>query len=157
MFTIRAYTGWPAAFRCSRQYAVASRVVTKCPRRCTRMTRSHSSGDMVNTIRSRSTPALFTRMSSRPYCSSAVASSFSPVDHSATSPAATTACPPSAAISSATACTSSPGRSLSTSRAPARARASDSARPSPFPAPVTMATRPAIASASSIPPVSPSQ
>ena len=54
---------------------------------------------MVNTIRSRSTPALFTRMSSRPYCSSAVASSFSPVDHSATSPAATTACPPAAAIS----------------------------------------------------------
>ena len=46
--------------------AVANRVVTKWPRRCTRRTRSHSSADIVNTIRSRSTPALFTRMSSRP-------------------------------------------------------------------------------------------
>ena len=56
----------PARLLCSRQWAVANRVVTKWPRRCTRRTRSHSSADIVNTIRSRSTPALFTRMSSRP-------------------------------------------------------------------------------------------
>src|SRR5580693_5639375 len=116
------------------------------------MTRSHSSADIEKIIRSRSTPALLTRMSSRPYCSSAVATSFSPVAHSAISPAATTAWPSAAVISPATACTASPGRSFSTSRAPARASASDSARPSPFPAPVTMATRPVSVSASSIPP-----
>ena len=115
------------------------------------MTRSHSCSDIEKIIRSRSTPALLTRMSSCPYCSSAVAISCSPVAHSATSPAATTAWPPAAAISAATAWTASPGRSLSTSRAPARASASDSARPSPLPAPVTMATRPVSVSASSIP------
>ena len=115
------------------------------------MTRSHSCSDIVKIIRSRSTPALLTRMSSRPYRSSAVATSFSPVAHSATSPAATTAWPPAAVISPATACTASPGRSFSTSRAPARASASASARPSPFPAPVTMATRSVSVSVSSIP------
>src|SRR5580704_2678520 len=116
------------------------------------MTRSHSWADIVKIIRSRSTPALLTRMSSCPYCSSAVATSCSPVAHSATSPAATTAWPPAAVISPATACTASPGRSFSTSRAPARASASDSARPSPFPAPVTMATRSVSVSVSSIQP-----
>jgi hypothetical protein len=97
---------------------------------------------MEKIIRSRSTPALLTRMSSRPYAPSAAASSRTPVDHSPTSPAATTACPPAAAISAATASTAPEARSLSTSRAPARASASDSARPSPAPAPVTTATRP---------------
>ena len=40
--------------------------------RWTRMTESNSSSDMLKLIRSRSTPALFTRMSSRPYPSSAI-------------------------------------------------------------------------------------
>jgi pimeloyl-ACP methyl ester carboxylesterase len=108
--------------------------------------------DIEKIIRSRSTPALLTRTSSRPYAPSAVASSSSPVGHSATSPAATAACPPPARISAATAWTASPGRSLSTSRAPARASASASARPSPLAAPVTTATRPVRVSSSSIPP-----
>jgi hypothetical protein len=133
VFTIRPYTGSPACLLRSRQYAVAKRVVTKCPRRCTRRTVSHSEADIEKIIRSRSTPALLTRMSSRPYASSAAATSRSPVDHSPTSPGTTTA-------SSTTG--SKPGRSLSTKDAPARASASASARPSPLAAPVTTATRP---------------
>ena len=107
------------------------------------MTRSHSCGDIVKTIRSLSTPALLTTMSSFPYISSAVLTSRSPVSHSPMSPSRTTAWPPAAPTISAVSATASPARSLSTSNAPARASASDSARPSPLPAPVTMATRPA--------------
>ena len=47
-------------------------------------------------------------------------------------------------------CAASPGRSLSTSRAPAAASASASARPSAFPAPATIAARPSSVSASAI-------
>src|SRR5437773_1121764 len=115
----------------------------KWPRRCTRSTRSHSSGDIVKTIRSRSTPALFTTMSSPPNDSSAAASIASPVAQSPTSPAQTTARPPAAMISAATAWTAGPGRSLSTSAAPAAASAIASARPRPLAAPVTMAVLPA--------------
>jgi hypothetical protein len=114
------------------------------------MTVSHSRSDIEKIIRSRSTPALLTSTSSCPYSLSAVLSRFSPVAHSPTSPAATTACPPLAWISAATAWTASPGRSLSTSSAPARASASASARPSPLAAPVTMATRPVSVSSSPI-------
>ena len=115
---------------------MAKRVVTKCPRRCTRSTVSHSAADIEKIIRSRSTPALLTRMSSRPYASSAAATSRSPVDHSPTSPATTTHGPKSHTGSN-------PGRSFSTSDAPAAASARASARPSPLAAPVTTATRPA--------------
>src|SRR6266536_1196712 len=116
------------------------------------MTRSHSSADIVKIIRSRSTPALLTRTSKLPYPSSAAARRLAPVDHSLTSPALTTASPPVALISSATVWTLSPGRSLSTSRAPARASAIDSARPSPLPAPVTIATLPSrVIAAPSVP------
>jgi hypothetical protein len=135
VFTIRPYTGPPACLLASRQYAVAKRVVTKCPRRCTRRTVSHSEADIEKIIRSRSTPALLTTMSSRPYASSAAATSRSPVDHSPMSPGTTTA------LSEATT-GSKPGRSLSTKDAPAPASASASARPSPLAAPVTIATRP---------------
>ena len=123
------------------------RVVTKCPRRCTRSTVSHSSADIEKIIRSRSTPALLTTMSSRPYACSAAATSRSPVAHSPTSPGTTTASP----ISPRTASRPDPGRSLSTSSAPARPSASASARPSPSAAPVTMATRPSSLSAASMP------
>src|SRR5205814_4855595 len=74
--------------------------------------------------------------------SSAAASRRSPVDHSPTSPVHTTVSPPAARISSATWLTGSPGRSLRTSRAPARDSPIASARPSPLPAPVTIATLP---------------
>jgi hypothetical protein len=77
-------------------------------------------------------------MSRRPYASSAAATSRSPVDHSPTSPATPTRAP----ASRHTASRSGPGRSLSTKDAPACASARASARPSPFAAPVTMATRP---------------
>jgi hypothetical protein len=99
---------------------------------------SHSEADIEKTIRSRSTPALLTRMSSRPYASSAAATSRSPVDHSPTSPATATHDP----ASRHTASRSGPGRSLSTKNAPACASARASARPSPLAAPVTTATRP---------------
>ena len=116
------------------------------------MTRFHSGSDIEKIIRLRSTPALLTRMSSWPYRSIAVARSFSPVAHSATSPAATTAC-----------CLRGDLRRHCLHGVPrqvvehqpcplAPASASDSARPRPLPAPVTMATRPVSVSASSIPP-----
>src|SRR5208282_113709 len=98
--------------------------------------------DIVKIIRSRSTPALLTRMSRPPNEARAPATRPSPVDHSPTSPSQTTAWPPAAMISSAVSCTAGPGRSLSTSRAPAPASAMASARPSPWPAPVTIAVLP---------------
>src|SRR5215472_9841388 len=106
------------------------------------MTRSHSCSDIEKIIRSRSTPALLTKRSKVPNVSSAAASRLSPVAHSPMSPAQTTAWPPAAAISSATALAAAPSTSLSTSRAPAPASAIASARPRPFPAPVTIPVLP---------------
>ena len=96
---------------------------------------------MLNSIRSRMTPALLTTTSSRPRSPAVAVSSASAVDRSPTSPATTVAWPPPDRISSA-ASSAAPGRSLSTTCAPARARASASAFPRPAPAPVTIATRP---------------
>src|SRR5215469_4651248 len=148
---MRAYTSPPACLLWSRQYAVATRLVRKCPRKCVRMTRSHSSGDIEKIIRSRSTPALFTRMSSRPNSRSAVASRSCAVDHSPMSPVLVTALPPAALISAAV--SSAPFRSMSlmTRLAPAAASPRASARPIPWPAPVTIAARPSRLTASVIP------
>ncbi len=115
------------------------------------MTASHSSSVMFTSIRSRRIPALLTRMSSRPYCSSAWATRCSAAPKSETSSAFATASPPAAAISSTTdwagvvsapSPASEPPRSLTTTRAPASASASACSRPIPRPAPVTIATFP---------------
>src|SRR4051794_36330636 len=111
------------------------------------MTVSHSSAEMEKIMRSRSTPALLTRMLMSPYssiarCTSDVAKSQSPM-----SPGAATASPPPLRISSATDSAPSP-MSLTTTFAPAAPSQSASARPRPAPAPVTTATPPS----SSVPP-----
>src|SRR3954452_23646588 len=146
----RASTALPA-FAWSRHHPAACRSVQKCPRRCTRMTASHSSTDIVVSIRSRRNPALLTSTSSRPNASSAVCTSRPAPSQSATSSVLATASPPAARISSTTCCAGpddapSPSRevpmSLTTTRAPSAANASACARPRPPPAPVTMTTRP---------------
>ena len=96
-------------------------------------------------------PALLTRMSRRPNCSTAVSTSACAPAVVATSLVSATAAPPAATISAATsdagpasAPTPSiePPRSLTTTLAPRSASRSACARPMPRPAPVTTATRP---------------
>ena len=55
-----------------RQYSTACRMGAKVPRRCTRMTASHSSMVMLTSMRSRRMPALLTRTSRPPKVSRAV-------------------------------------------------------------------------------------
>src|SRR3954470_6186111 len=105
------------------------------------ITWSHSSSDILKSIRSRVMPALLTTTSSRPKPSTAAASIATAVARSPTSPATMLASPPRERISSAVP-SAPPGRSLSTTRAPAPASASASARPRPAPARVTIATLP---------------
>ena len=63
--TIRASRGLPALCS-SRQYPIAWRTGQNSPRRCTRITASHSSTDMFTIIRSRTMPALHTTVSRPP-------------------------------------------------------------------------------------------
>ena len=121
------------------------------PRRWTRITSSHSSALMLNTMRGRPKPALFTTTSMRPHSSTARRTSASPPSPVEMSWASATASPPAARISPAT---SSAGvspvalpsvatpRSLTTTFAPYAARRVASARPMPRPLPVTTATLP---------------
>src|SRR5829696_2277924 len=92
------------------------------------MTASHSSGVMLTSVRSRSTPALLTRPSSRP--------------NSDTSPSTSTPDPPAALISSTTTAPTAGSYSLTTTAAPCRAHSRASPRPIPRPAPVTITTLP---------------
>ena len=64
--------GWRPSFDSLRQYAEAWCIVLKVPYMCTLTTVSKSSGVIENIMRSRRTPALFTRTSSRPKASMAV-------------------------------------------------------------------------------------
>ncbi len=115
------------------------------------MTESHSSSDVLTSIRSRTKPALLTRMSSPPYVSIACRTIDSAWAKSATSAPLVTASPPSARISATTASAgdssfspaSETPKSLTTTFAPCRASSSACARPMPRPAPVTIAIRPA--------------
>src|SRR4051794_36443598 len=115
------------------------------------MTASHSSTDIVVSIRSRRKPALLTSTSSPPNDSIAVCTSRPAPSQSAMSSVLATASPPAARISSTTcwagpADEPSPSRevpmSLTTTFAPSAAKANACARPRPLPAPVTMTTRP---------------
>src|SRR5690606_11788817 len=110
-------------------------------------------------IRSRTKPALLTRVSSRPKARSAVSTASAAPSAAAMSPVAVAAWPPAARISAATASAGAADRpepsgstptSLTTTRAPCRANSRAWARPSPRPAPVTSTTRP-----SQIPPIPP--
>jgi hypothetical protein len=88
---------------CSFMRAAAARKTVKVPLRWVAMTGSHSSSDMLNSIRSRRIPAGHTTPSILPNCSTAVATMRSPPAMSATESATATAVPPPSAISSTTA------------------------------------------------------
>src|SRR4051794_32345105 len=140
---------------------MAWRTGQNTPRRCTRITASHSSTDMFTSIRSRTMPALHTTVSSAPNVSIACATRRPAPSQSLTSSPLTTAWPPAATISFTT---SWPGdssvaspvndapRSFTTTLAPSAANANEWARPRPRPPPVTITTRP-----SQIPMVPPCQ
>ena len=139
------------AFVRLRQYSAAARMGAKVPRRCTRMTASHSSAVMLTIMRSRRIPALLTTTSRPPKVSTAVSMSRLAPSTSATSSPLATALAPMARISSTTwpagpadrplPSTSAP-RSLTTTLAPWRANSMAWARPMPRPAPVITTTRP---------------
>ena len=97
---------------------------------------------MLNNIRSRVIPALFTTML-RPPNSSAQLTNSSAVARWLISPVTATALEPAVVISSMTSeASSAAAMSLTTTVAPARAKPIASARPSPAAAPVTTATFP---------------
>src|SRR6266508_896774 len=115
------------------------------------MTESQSSSSILKIMRSRRKPALFTRMSSAPNVSTACSTSRRAPSQSATSSWLAMALPPAAAISSTTCCaglasapvpSAATPRSFTTTAAPSFASCSASARPSPRPAPVTIAALP---------------
>src|SRR6185437_5876222 len=117
------------------------------PIRCTRSTNSKSAISILAKVLSRSTPALLTRMSTRPHVFSARAAIAETWSKSATSAASAIAIPPAARISSTTLSAFSEGApfrpiSLTTTFAPRAASPRACERPRPEPAPVTMATLP---------------
>ena len=93
VFTIRPSTSAPS-LACARHHSVAWRVVAKWPLRWTRITASHSSSPVVNTMRSRRKPALFTSTSRPPNVSIAVCTSRRAPSQSAMSSVLATASPP---------------------------------------------------------------
>ncbi len=88
---------------CSFMRAAAARNTVKVPLRWVAMTGSHSSSDMLNSIRSRRMPAGQTTPSILPNCSTAVFTIRSPPDISATESATAMAVPPAWVISLTTA------------------------------------------------------
>src|SRR5258708_2966696 len=96
--TSRAPVGCPVCFAVSRQYATANRVGAMVPRRCTRMTASHSCSDIVAMVRSRRIPALLMRTSRPPKAAMAWSMSRLAPSQSETSSVLATAWPPAAVI-----------------------------------------------------------
>src|SRR5579872_2570315 len=121
------------------------------PIRCTPTTNSKSAISILAKDLSRSTPALAIRMSIRPQASIACLTIRATPASSVTDEPLAIASPPSPLISSTTLAAASdeppepstaPPRSLTTTLAPRRASSSACWRPSPPPAPVTIATLP---------------
>lgn len=88
---------------CRRMTAEAARKTVKVPLRWVATTGSHSSSDMLNSIRSRRMPATQTTPSMRPYRASAVSTRRWPPAMVEMSSAKATASPPRAVISFTTA------------------------------------------------------
>src|SRR5213078_3190799 len=121
---------------------VAARVRRNAPRRLTSMTWSQSSSFMRTRRPSRMTPALLTRMSTRPnrcLAASTNRSASSRITASATTPRTA---PPCASSSFAERWSRSASRPETTTAAPSSASNAAIARPMPRPPPVTIATRP---------------
>src|SRR5438552_3958227 len=121
---------------------VAARVMRNAPRRLTSMTRSQSSSFMRTRRPSRMTPALLTRMSTRPnrcLAASTNRSASSRITASATTPRTA---PPRASSSLAERWSRAASRPETTTAAPASASNVAIARPMPRLPPVTIATWP---------------
>src|ERR1700683_3464449 len=88
---------------CLRMTAAAARKTVKCPFRWVAMTASHSSSDMLKSIRSRKIPATATTPSMRSHFSTAVAIRRSPDSILEMSSATAIASPPALVISVTTA------------------------------------------------------
>src|SRR5450759_3866066 len=138
---------WPASFITT----AACRAQLNDPLRCTARTASKSSAFIFTRVRSRTIPALFTKMSSWPNASTALSTMRLAASKSVTESWFGIASPPNDSISRHTCVAGSspvpaPSRaaptSLTTTRAPAWAMASANSRPMPRPEPVTIATRP---------------
>ena len=136
---------------CLRMTAAAARNTVKCPLRWVAITASHSSSDMLKSMRSRRIPATATTPSMRPHVSTAVAMRRSPDSILEMSSATAMASPPAFVISATTASAtsllgSSPAmptpKSATSTVAPSAAAASATARPMPPPPPVTATTLP---------------
>ncbi len=136
---------------CWRISAVAGRNTLNRPFRCTAMTGSHSSSVMLKIMRSRSTPAACTTMSSLPNVATACSTIARPAANSATESPLIAPFAPSASTSASTCCAgplSRPSpprlapRSLIRTLAPQPASDSTIPRPMPRPPPVTSAVFP---------------
>ena len=104
--------------------------------------RSHSSTGASTTGPRSITPALLTRMSSRPWLATVCATAASAAARSVTSASITDALAPPAPSSSASALSRSPRRATSVTAAPSAASRRAVASPMPLDAPVTIATVP---------------
>src|SRR5213592_3631184 len=121
---------------------VAARVMRNAPRRLTSMTWSQSSSFMRTRRPSRMTPALLTRMSTRPNRCLAASTRRSASSRLAASAATPRTAPPCASSSFAERWSRSASRPETTTAAPSSASNAAIARPMPRPPPVTIATRP---------------
>src|SRR5690606_14765957 len=128
---------WP----CARIVSHTALVKLAAPITCTSSTSRKSARSILAKLLSRRMPALLTRMSMRPHSASVASAIACTASASVTEHFAARACPPAARISPTTASAPSP-RSFTTTFAPCRASSSACARPSPPPAPVTMAVLP---------------
>ena len=104
-----------------RMCCTASRTQVNVPRRCTSTTVSKSSSVIFHNTVSRSTPALVTRMSSRPKCATAVLTSSLAVSVGPTGAVTATARPPDASIAATASAVARASMSLTTTEAPRRA------------------------------------
>src|SRR5579875_3390481 len=129
-----------------RQWAHAWWVSANVPLKLIDISSSNAASSVSEMSSQTRIPALFTTTSRRPSSSTVRCTSAPIASQSATEAVSTTARPPAARISSATACAElapvPPTRLLTTTVAPSAASASACARPSPVPAPVTIATLP---------------
>src|SRR5215469_18321448 len=120
----------------------AARLHRNAPLRWTFITVSQSSSLILKSRLSRSTPALFTRMSSRPNRSTPCATAASTASWLDTSQETASACEPACSIWAATCLQFSRSTSARITCAPSSAKRRAVAAPIPLPAPVIKATRP---------------
>src|SRR5262249_29208583 len=136
MLTIEPPLPW------ARICAAAARMQRNVPRTLTSRISSNSAGCMFSSRKFENTPALLTRMSSRPKVSTAAATSRATSASTEMSPMTASAARPSASSRVQAASSRSERTSAITTEAPASASLPAHAKPKPWAAPVTRAVRP---------------